>query len=100
VTYLRTRSTDYAAFDEVVVQRITAGQRPGGPIAAPEAAEATRRLAAWGYSDGQIALRLGFTRRAVVRIRAKHAIAAALPARGANQHYRHHDAPNRPRLAG
>lgn len=96
---MKTRSTDYSAFDEVVVLRLVNGRRPGAPISAPDAAEATRRLAADGFTDGQIAARLGFARRSVIRIRVRLGIPAALPV-GHNQHHRRHDAPNRPRLAG
>lgn len=96
---MKNRLYDYTDFDVVVVDRLVAGQRPGAPISAADAAEATRRLAARGYSDGQIAARLGFTRRSVIRIRNRLGIAAALtPAE--NQHARLHDAPNRPRKAG
>jgi hypothetical protein len=98
-SYPRTRSTDYAAFDEVVVLRLVAGLRPGAPVGAPDAAEAIRRLAASGYSDGQIAARLGFRRRSVLRIRTRLGIAAALTPTD-NQHTRRHDAPNRLRKAG
>jgi hypothetical protein len=98
-TALRTRTTDYGDYDEVVVNRLIAGQHPGGPISAPDAAEATRRLARLGYSDGQIAVKLGFRRRSVVRIRQRLGIPAALTPRQ-NQFDRQHAAPNRPRKAG
>ena len=90
---------DYDEFDEVIVQRIVSGRPIGAAIGAPEAAEATRRLAAAGYSDGQIAARLGFRRRSVFRIRRRHNIPAALTPRD-NAYARQHDAPNRPRKAG
>jgi hypothetical protein len=82
-TALRTRTTDYGDYDEVVVNRLIAGQHPGGPISAPDAAEATRRL----------------RRRSVVRIRQRLGIPAALTPRQ-NQFDRQHAAPNRPRKAG
>jgi hypothetical protein len=90
---------DYADFDEVVVGRLVAGRLPGEPIRAADAGEATRRLAAAGYSDGQIAARLGFRRRSVIRIRARLGIPAALTP-DQNQFDRLHNAPNRPRMAG
>lgn len=93
------RATDYADFDQVVVDRLVAGRLPGEPIRAADAGEATRRLAAAGYSDGQIAARLGFRRRSVIRIRGRLGIPAALTPND-NQFARLHDAPNRPRTAG
>lgn len=96
---VKTRLNDYAVFDEVVVQRLVDGHRVGRPISAPEAAEATRRLAHLGFTDGQIAHRLGFTRRSVVRIRARLGIPAAVTPVD-NQHSRRHDAPTRPRMEG
>lgn len=96
---VKTRSTDYADFDEVLVDRLVAGRPASCPIPAADAAEATRRLAADGYTDGQIAVRLGMTRRSVVRIRHRLGIPAALrPDQG--RHDRRHDAPNRPRAEG
>lgn len=93
------RATDYADFDEVVVERLVAGQRAGEPIRAADAGEATRRLARLGYSDGQIAARLGFCRRSVQRIRDRLGIAAALTPHD-NHHTRPHNAPTRPRANG
>jgi hypothetical protein len=90
---------DYDDYDQVIVDRIIVGHRVGAPIPAPEAAEATRRLAAMGFSDGQIAARLGFTRRAVWRIRRRRGIPAALPV-PSNQCTRTVEAPTRPRIAG
>lgn len=90
---------NYDHFDQVVVDRIVAGTHPGAPIRVADAAEATRRLAALGYSDGQIAHRLGFTRRSVWRIRRRRGIPAALPF-GSNGYDAAVGAPNRPRLAG
>lgn len=91
--------TDYDDFDQVVVDRLVAGRHPGEPIRAADAAEAVRRLAALGYSDGQIAARLGFARRSVKRIRDRRNIPAALPV-GSNGHSNYPAAPNRPRKAG
>jgi hypothetical protein len=96
---LQTRSTDYADYDEVIVERLVMGRRPGGLISAPDAGEATRRLAALGYSDGQIAARLGFRRRSVHRIRVRLDIPAALTPHD-NRHTRQHDAPARPKARG
>lgn len=93
------RPTDYADFDDVVVQRLVDGRHPGQLIRAADAAEATRRLAAAGYSDGQIAARLGFRRRSVFRIRRRLGIPAALTPAD-NGHTRAHADPNRPRMAG
>lgn len=90
---------DYTAFDAVVVYRLVLGDRPDARTRPPDATEATRRLAALGYSDGQIAYRLGYTRRQVVRIRARLGIAAALGV-GGNRWTRPHDAPARPLKAG
>ena len=93
------RPTDYGDYDAVVVERLVAGRHPGEPIRAADAGEATRRLARLGYSDGQIAARLGFRRRSIVRIRTRLGIPAALTP-NQNQFARAHDAPNRPRRAG
>lgn len=89
------RPVDYSDFDEVVVERLVRGFHPGELIRAAEAAEAVRRLARLDYSDGQIAYRLGMTRRSVVRIRARRSIPAALTPRQ-NHHHLLHDAPTRP----
>jgi hypothetical protein len=90
----------YASYDTVIVDRIIDG-RHHGPIRPPEAAETVRRMAASGYSDGQIAYRLGRTARNVLRIRARHGIPAALPGGGANQHHlAHPEAPTRHWRAG
>lgn len=91
--------TNYDDFDEVLVDRIVAGDRAGCPISAAEAAEAVRILAGRGYNDGQIAYRLGFTRRSVIRIRRRRGIAAALP-RGSNRTHCLVNAPHRERCAG
>lgn len=93
------RPTDYTDFDEVVVERLVAGRLPGEPIRAADAGEATRRLARIGFSDGQIAVHLGFHRRSVKRIRDRLGIAAALSPSD-NHHARLHDVPTRPRKAG
>lgn len=91
--------TNYDDFDEVLVERIVNGDRVGVPIPAAEAAEAVRILAGRGYDDGQIAHRLGFTRRSVVRIRRRRGIPGALPF-GSNGTDRKVDAPHRARCAG
>jgi hypothetical protein len=96
---LRNRLYDYADFDTVIVDRLVAGLRPGALITAADAGEATRRLAHLGYSDRQTAHRLGFTRRAVIRIRQRLSIPPALHP-GANQHTRPRDAPARPKARG
>ncbi len=90
------RVVDYAGFDPVIVDRVIEERRVGTPLPAAESAEAVRRLAAQGYSDGQIAHRLGFTRRSVVRIRARRGIAPGVP-RGTPRTV---DAPNRPKRQG
>jgi hypothetical protein len=95
----KTRLNDYADWDEVVVIRLVAGRHPGKLIRAADSGEATRRLAHLGYSDGQIADRLGFTRRAVHRIRRRLDIPAALTPYD-NQLTRPHDAPARPKARG
>lgn len=92
---------DYDTFDEVVVERIVNGRRVGAPIGAPEAAEAVRRLARVGFSDGQIAFRIGFTRRAVQRIRSRRGVPAALsPSGGGYGLIPLTQAPTRARAAG
>lgn len=95
----KTRRTDYANFDPVLVDRLVHHGTDGLHIRTPDAAEATRRLAHLGYSDGQIAARLGFTRRAVHRIRQRLDIPAALTPHD-NRHTRPHDAPARPKARG
>lgn len=57
--------------------------------------EVTRRMAALGYSDGQIAWALGCTRRSVLRIRDKLGIPAALPSQGGNRVHLRFDMPTR-----
>lgn len=93
------RPTDYTDFDEIVVVRLVAGRHPGEPIRAADAGEAVRRLARQGFTDGQIADRLGFRRRSVLRIRQRLDIPAALTPHQ-NQHDRLHAAPSRPRAKG
>lgn len=89
---------DYAAFDEVVVLELMAG-RAVTRVRRADTAEATRRLARLGYTDGQIAYRLGCTRRAVWRIRVRHGIPAAVTPRD-NGLTRPVTAPNRLKVAG
>ncbi len=90
------RSINYADFDPVIVERVISGHRVGSALPAPESAEVVRRLAAQGYSDGQIAHRLGFTRRAVARIRQRRGIAPGVM-RG---HCPTVNAPSRPKRQG
>jgi hypothetical protein len=92
-------SIDYTLFDEVAVQRLVREIRISEPITAADAAEAVRRLARDGYSDGQIAYKLGFHRRSIVRIRQRLKIRAALTPMQ-NRFDRIHDSPNRPRAKG
>ncbi len=60
--------------DEIAVQRLMAGDPMDGPRRRADGVEALRRLAAAGWSDGQIALRLGRTRRQILRQRARYGI--------------------------
>jgi hypothetical protein len=53
-----------------------------------------RRLARMKLTDGQIAHRIGCTRRTALRIRTALGIPAVLPARGANQYDRPVPAPS------
>lgn len=91
--------TDYTAFDEVVVHELVAGRHRGGPVHPADAGEATRRLALLGYTDGQIAARIGCWRRTVLRIRQRLDIPAALE-RGQDFRKRRHEVPGRPVAAG
>jgi len=84
------KPVDYTAFDEVVVGRLVAERRLSEAIRPADAGEATRRLARLGYSDGQIAARLGIRRRSVLRIRQRLDIPAALTPRD-NGYTRPHD---------
>lgn len=92
-------AVDYDAFDAVIVDRIVAGDPAGAPITTAAAAEAVRRLARAGYDDGQIAYRLNYRRRSVLRIRHRRGIPGALKV-GQNDHHRLHNAPSRPRDRG
>lgn len=83
----------YARYDVVVVERVISGWHTG-PIRIADAAEVVRRMAAHGYSDGQIAYRLRRSVRSVERVRARRGIPAALPRGGANQHTRHPGVPS------
>jgi hypothetical protein len=80
--------------DEVLVERIIRGEHHPGRVRLAESVEVVRRMAARGYSDGQIAYRLGRPVRSVLRTRARHGIPAALPRGGANQHSRHPGVPS------
>lgn len=88
------KPVDYAAFDEVVVDRLVAGRHAGEPIRPADAAEAILRLNRDGYSDGQIAYRIGYASRSVIRIRARRGIPAALSP-GTSIYHRKHDTPTR-----
>lgn len=70
---------DFTDFDHEVVRRLLAGERVGAVRRFADTLEAVRRMARAGWSDGQIAYRLGCHRRSVWRIRARYAIPAALP---------------------
>jgi len=94
-----THPLDYDSFDEVAVMRLVKGLHVGGHVRPEDAAEAVRRLACDGYSDGQIAYRLGYSRRGIVRIRQRRNIPPALTPMQ-NRYDRIHDAPNRPKSKG
>lgn len=79
-----------APFDVIAVERLVAGDRPAH-VHPADRAEAVRRLALAKFTDGQIAHRIGCTRRTALRIRSALGIPAVLPARGANQYDRAHD---------
>lgn len=83
---------DYSDFDEIEVRSIVAGRMAGKHFRPPEAAEAIRRLATAGLSDGQIAHRIGYHIRSVTRIRHDRGISSAHPV-GTNRHTRKIDAP-------
>lgn len=89
----------YDRFDEVVVRRLVDGHHTSVTAGTADRAEAVRRLALAGYSDGQIAHRIGKRRRVVWRIRHRLGIPAA--ARGSNAASRPRpEAPARPWAAG
>ncbi len=67
----------YRPYDDVLVQAVVAGQLAENPYPA-DAEEIVRRLVARKFSDGQIAFRLGRTKRTVERIRRRLGIPAAL----------------------
>ena len=58
-----------ASFDHVVVGQVVSGQPVRGVIGTGSIREIVRILAAAGFSDGQIAYRVGCTRRTVGRHR-------------------------------
>lgn len=58
-----------AAADDVVVRTVVSGQAVTGVIDTGSVREIVRDLAAAGFSDGQIAYRIGCTRRTVARHR-------------------------------
>lgn len=82
----RPRTTE-CEYDPIAVERLVAGRHAGTPTAA-DGWEAVRRLARMGFTDGQIALRTGYTRRSAWRIRTALGIPAVLRANGANQYDR------------
>lgn len=90
----------YDRYDEVVVCELMDGRYASVTDGTADRAEAVRRLARDGYTDGQIAHRIGRRRRVVWRIRHRHGIPPAVPV-GSNGHTRPHpEAPARPRAAG
>lgn len=86
-------------YDEILVESIVNGERVRGTIRPADRREVTRRMALREFTDGQIAERLGCTRRTVLRNRQILNVPASLPL-GGNQQTRTHDAPNRPIKAG
>lgn len=65
-----------ASFDHVVVGQVVNGHPVAGVIGTGSVREIVRILAAAGFSDGQIAYRIGCTRRTVGRHRAALGIVA------------------------
>ena len=65
-----------AVADDVVVGQVVSGQPVAGVIDTGSVREIVRILAAAGFSDGQIAYRIGCTRRTVGRHRAALGIVA------------------------
>lgn len=65
-------------FDEAAVARLVSGSTGGAPARYADRVEAVRRLAAAGWSNGQIAHALGCYRRTVRRIRERWDIPATL----------------------
>lgn len=81
-------------FDPVIVERLVSERFENPPsVSAADRWEAVRRLARMKLTDGQIAHRIGITRRSAHRIRRTLGVPAALPARGANQYDRPVPAP-------
>lgn len=94
------RAETYDQYDQVLVDLIVANRHPAGEkIGAAEAAHAVRRLVERRFTDGQIAYRLGTSRRRVHRIRKRWGIPAVL-APSTNGTHQHVDAPTRPSRAG
>lgn len=76
----RPRAYDMSTYDEVAVHAIAQeGYRPKSKPHPVDAAEIIRRMAKAGYSDGQIAYRIHYYIRSVVRVRSKNGIAPGLP---------------------
>lgn len=89
----------YDRYDEVIVRELIDGRHESLIAGTADRAEAVRRLAAAGYTDGQIAHRLGKRRRVIWRIRHRHNIPAVI--RYGNASTRPHpDAIARPIAAG
>lgn len=65
-----------ASFDHVVVGQVVSGQPVTGVIDTGSIREIVRILATAGFSDGQIAYRVGCTRRTVARHRTALSIEA------------------------
>lgn len=86
--------SDTREYDEIVVSVLASGGRLPGRIAPADAWEATRRLAARGYSDGQIAVIVNRTRTHVRRIRSAMGVPA--PCLGLGGSTRPVEAPTRP----
>lgn len=86
---------DPSLADEVVVLLALRGRRPSHPLNDHDRAGVVHRMAAMGYSDGQIAYALDSPRRSVTRIRTKLQIPPGLPF-GSNQMDLIPDFPTRP----
>jgi hypothetical protein len=84
-------------YDSIVVDTLAAGRPVTGHVLSADAWEATRRLAARGYSDGQIGVLVKRTRRQVKRIRG--ALGVPAPCRGLGYRNRPVEAPCLPRSA-
>jgi hypothetical protein len=81
-------------FDPVVVDLLVAGRSVPGLVAPADVWEAVRRLVRDDFSDGQIALRVRYTRRQIIRIRKAYGLKA--PNRGLGYVTRLRDEPSIP----